>query len=134
MSGRASKFGDFVTGILVGGAVGYVAALLSAPRSGDETRQMLNERSRDVRDRAMETVQTTVGKTEKLVSGSRERLGTTLDDTRNRMEGTVSDLKDRSGSVVTGVRSQVSDSLYKAAEQVDPNMSTKNEEQIDPQI
>src|SRR5512147_2550121 len=76
MSERHSSFGDFLTGMLVGGAVGYVIALLNAPRPGDETRQMLTERGMELRDRAMETVQTTMDKTGKLVADSRQRLGT----------------------------------------------------------
>ncbi len=42
MSGRRSGFGDFFTGILVGGAIGYFIALLNAPAPGDETRQKFN--------------------------------------------------------------------------------------------
>src|SRR5512146_475785 len=121
MSDRHSSFGDFLTGIIVGGAIGYVVALLNAPRPGDETRQMWTDKSREIRDRAMDTVQTTVDKTGKLVSDSRERLGSTVETTRNRMQDRVSDLKDRSGGVVSDVREQVSDKLRSAADQVDPN-------------
>ncbi len=124
MSGRSS-FGDFVTGLLVGGAIGYVIALLNAPRTGEETRQMWTDRSRELRDRAMDTVQSTVDKTGKLVSDSRERLGTTVESTRNRVQERVSDLKERGGSTLGDVRGQVSDSLRKAADQVDPGETTQ---------
>lgn len=120
MSGKSS-FGDFLTGVIIGGAVGYVFALLNAPRPGDETRQMWTDRSRELRERAMDTVQTTVDKTGKLVNEGRDRLGTRVEDTRNRMQERVSDLKGRSDSTLTNVRSQVSDSLHKVADQVDPN-------------
>ncbi len=120
MSGRSS-FGDFVTGLLVGGAIGYVIALLNAPRPGEETRQMWMDQGRELRDRAMDTVQTTVDKTGKIVADSRERLGSTVETTRNRVQERVSDLKDRSGSVVSDVRGQVRDRLRTAADQVDPN-------------
>ncbi len=120
MGDRHSSFGDFLTGMLVGGVVGYVAALLNAPRRGDETRQMLTERGRELRDRAMDTVQTTVDKTGKLVSDSRERLNTQMGSTRDQVQDRVSDLKDRGEEVVTGVRGQVSDTLRKAADSVEP--------------
>lgn len=129
MSGSGSKFGDFLTGILVGAAVGYVIAMLNAPRPGDETRQMLTEKSRELRDKAMDTVQTTVDKTGKIVADSRDQLNTRLDDTKNRVQERVSDLKDRGDTVLTDVRSQMSDNLHKVADQVDPNTSTQ-----DPQI
>jgi gas vesicle protein len=119
MSGRSS-FGDFLTGVLVGSAIGYVVAMLNAPRPGDETRQMWTERGRELRDRAMDTVQSTVDKTGKMVADSRERLGSTMESTRNRMQERVSDLKDRGESVVTDVREQMSDNLRRAAESVEP--------------
>ncbi len=121
MSNRGSKFGDFVTGILLGAAVGYVIALLNAPRPGDETRQMLTDRSRELRDKAMDTVQTTMDKTGKIVSENRDKLGSTVGSTMNRMQDRISDLKDRSGEVLTNVRSQVSGNLHQVADQVDPN-------------
>ena len=45
----------FVTGLLFGALAGYVAGILSAPRSGEETRQDLNERAIVLRERAEET-------------------------------------------------------------------------------
>jgi len=120
MEDRGSRFGDFLTGILLGGLIGYVIALLNAPRPGEETRAMLNDKSRELRERAMETVQTTVDKTGKLVSEGRDRLGSTVEETRNRMQDRVSDLKDRGETVLTDVRSQVSENLHKVADEVDP--------------
>ncbi len=136
MGERHSSFGDFLTGVLVGSAVGYVMALLNAPRPGDETRQMLTERGRELREQAMDTVQATVDKTGKLVSDSRQRLGTTVETTRNRMQDRVSDLKDRSEEVVTGVREQVSDNLRKAADTVEPSSMPpqRSMDNTDPEI
>lgn len=110
MGEKRGGFGDFLTGILVGGVVGYVIALLNAPRPGDETRQMLNERSRELRDRAMETAQMTRDKTEKLVA-----------EGRTRVEERVSELKDRGESVFTDVRAQVSDKLHNTADKIEPS-------------
>lgn len=120
MGERHSSFGDFFTGLIVGGAVGYVIALLNAPRPGEETRQMLSERGRELRDRAMETVQTTADKTGKLVSEGRQRVDTTVETTRNRVQERVSDLKDRGEEAVTAAREQVSENLRKAADSVEP--------------
>jgi gas vesicle protein len=109
-----SGFGDFFTGIVIGGTIGYLAALLFAPRAGDETRDLLAERGREVRDRAKDTVQTAVDKTGKIVSDSRQRIGTTVDTavnhTREKGEGLVQDVRER-----------VSDSMAKVADSVDPN-------------
>ncbi len=119
MSGRSSGFGNFLTGILVGGVIGYGIALLNAPRPGGETRQMITRRGRELRDRAMDTVHTTVDKTGKLVDEGRQRLNTQVEETRNRVQGRVSDLKDRSEEVVSAAREQVSENLRKAADTVE---------------
>ncbi len=81
----------------------------------------LTEKSRELRDQAMDTIQTTVDKTEKLVSEGRNRVESTVADTRNRVQGRVSDMKDSSGSVVNNVRQQVSENLRDAADTVDPD-------------
>ncbi len=128
MSDRHSSFGDFLTGIIVGGAIGYLVALLNAPRPGDETRQMWTQKGIELRDKAMDTVQTTVDKTGKIVADSRDRLGSTVETTRNRMQERVSDLKERGGTVMTGARAQVSDTLHRAADQVDPNQTSRPSE------
>lgn len=127
MSQHGSKFGDFVTGVLVGGAIGYVVALLNAPRPGDETRQMLTERGRELRERAMDTVQTTVDKTGKLVNEGRGRLETTVDETKNRVQERVTDLKDRGETVLTEMRGQASETIHRVADKIDPDQPNRSE-------
>lgn len=127
MSQHGSKFGDFVTGVLVGGVIGYVVALLNAPRPGDETRQMLTERSRDLRDRAMDTVQSTVDKTGKLVNEGRGRLENTVGSTRNRVQERVSDLKGRGETVLTDMREQASETIHRVADKIDPEQPGRTE-------
>ena len=39
----SSSFGKFVTGALIGGAIGAAIGMLLAPRSGVETREMIRE-------------------------------------------------------------------------------------------
>lgn len=132
MSG--SKFWDFLSGILVGSAIGYTVALLNAPRAGEETRQMLNMKSRELRDKAVETVQSTVDKTGKVVEEGRERLTMTADDTRNRLQEKVSDLKGRGEEVVTDARVQVSEKLHQFADSVDPNATMPSDSETNLEI
>lgn len=129
-----SKFWDFLSGILVGGAIGYTVALLNAPRPGEETRQMLNARSRELREKAVETVQTTVDKTGKVVGTGRERLTTTAEDTRNRLQERVSDLKTRGEEVVTDARVQVSEKLHQFADSVDPAATMQTDSDSDVEV
>lgn len=46
---RGSEVMNFMAGIVLGGIVGAGAALLFAPRSGEETRKMLKKRAQDMK-------------------------------------------------------------------------------------
>jgi gas vesicle protein len=48
--------GAFLLGSLIGGAAGYIAALLLAPHSGEETQAELRAHALALRDRANEAV------------------------------------------------------------------------------
>ena len=52
--------GAVLTGMMIGGLVGAVIALLYAPSSGEETRARMRGSAIELRDRATETVQNTV--------------------------------------------------------------------------
>jgi gas vesicle protein len=52
--------GAVLTGIMIGGLVGMVIALLYAPSSGEETRARVRGTAIEMRDRATETVQDTI--------------------------------------------------------------------------
>ena len=51
-SGSGSGGAGFWTGFLVGGIVGTVAGVLFAPKSGEETRAFIGEKTGEWRDRA----------------------------------------------------------------------------------
>jgi gas vesicle protein len=65
--------GSFMLGILAGAVVGGITALLLAPKSGAETRQM-------IRDRAMDT---------------RDMIAQRASDTREAIQNRVTDIKQR---------------------------------------
>jgi gas vesicle protein len=46
--------GNFLAGFLVGAALGAIAALLLAPKSGKELRESLSEEGKRLRDRAVD--------------------------------------------------------------------------------
>ena len=47
-----SRTSAFLFGVLVGGVLGWVAGILSAPQSGQETRSALGEKAIELRQRA----------------------------------------------------------------------------------
>ena len=47
--------GKFIAGFAIGGAIGAIAGILLAPKSGEETRKMLADSAQDLAKRADET-------------------------------------------------------------------------------
>ncbi len=58
----------FLAGFIVGGAIGAVAGILLAPKSGEETRAMLKDGAKDALKRADETVKEIQSKADDVVS------------------------------------------------------------------
>jgi len=53
MSDSSSEFGSFLAGFLIGGLVGAATALLLAPQSGEETRNVIVSKSIELKDLAV---------------------------------------------------------------------------------
>ena len=66
--------GTFLMGLLFGGLIGLGAALLLAPASGEDTRQMLRQRATEVRDEALDRAEQARAKARELEANSREML------------------------------------------------------------
>lgn len=60
--------GRFLAGVIVGGALGAIAGILLAPQSGEETREMLNDASKEVAEKTDKTVKDIQNKAENVVS------------------------------------------------------------------
>jgi gas vesicle protein len=63
--------GGFLLGLLMGGIGGFVAGMVFAPKSGEETRAFILDQSREWRDKADE-----------LTSDTRERMATAATEGR----------------------------------------------------
>ncbi|MBE7706334.1 MAG: YtxH domain-containing protein [Cyanobacteria bacterium SIG30] len=50
------SIGKFVTGFVIGGAVGAVIGILLAPQSGEETREIIGENAKIAYKKAQDTV------------------------------------------------------------------------------
>ena len=71
----------FWTGFFVGGIAGLVAGVLFAPKSGEETRALISEKTSEWRDRA-----------EELAATARERARSAVDESRSaasRLRGDI---------------------------------------------
>ncbi len=67
--------GKFLAGFVVGGALGALAGVLLAPQSGEETRDLLNDASKDV-----------VKKTDKTVKEIQDKADTVVSDLQKKSD------------------------------------------------
>lgn len=63
-----SSAGKFLAGAIIGGAIGAIAGILLAPQSGEETRELLNDASKDVAKKTDKTVREIQDKADVVVS------------------------------------------------------------------
>jgi gas vesicle protein len=90
-------------GFLIGGLIGAGIALLSAPYSGQETRNRLREKSIEIKDKAVETAQETRNKI-----GDAARQGTErVTSIKERGQSVLNEQKKNVESAVVGIREGV---------------------------
>ena len=65
--------GKFLAGFVVGGAIGAIAGILLAPQSGEETRDLLTDASKDVAKKTDKTVKEIQDKADTVVSDLQKR-------------------------------------------------------------
>ena len=97
----AEKKGGFAAGALLGAAVGAVAALLYAPKSGEETRADLKKKAQDMKDQAQTEADKALKKANQVkddVAAKAERMKndaqTAADDWRGRASRVIDTAKD----------------------------------------
>jgi gas vesicle protein len=73
MSDRDSDIGAFLSGFVVGGLVGAVAALLLAPQSGEDTRTMIRDKSIELKTQVEDTAAEVRTKAEHLAQDAKSR-------------------------------------------------------------
>lgn len=77
--------GAFLAGILIGGLVGAATALLLAPKTGEETRELIKEKSIELKDRTSERAGEIAQKT-KTRAVEMQQLGqSVLDEQREKL-------------------------------------------------
>ena len=67
--------GNLLIGFALGGLIGAVVALLMAPQTGDQVRAMLRDRSSELKDKAMSSIEDTRSRAESAISSAKDRAG-----------------------------------------------------------
>lgn len=89
---RDSGASSVILAFLIGGLTGAALALLYAPRSGKETRDILTERARETADRGRELKEQAVGRGRALVDEAQQyvdRQKQELDSRKERFTAAV---------------------------------------------
>jgi gas vesicle protein len=90
MDERNGSSGAILAGILVGGLVGAGVALLTTPRSGEETRAIIRERSVELKERGANAVEQTRTRANEMVDRSRAAIT----DRANSLKGAFQDFRE----------------------------------------
>lgn len=86
MTTRASRTGAFLAGAFIGSLTGAAVALLYAPRSGEETRTVIKEKSIELKDKAVASGEELRHRAEDAAEQARHRIEETAQATRKRAE------------------------------------------------
>jgi gas vesicle protein len=68
-----SSTSKFLTGFIIGGAIGAVAGILLAPKSGEETRTMISDATDDLLKRTDKTIKEIRDKADDAVSDMQKK-------------------------------------------------------------
>ena len=104
-----NDFGVFFAGLVIGGLVGAAAALLTAPKSGEETRTLIKDKSIELRDRAVEVSQDARHKAEVALEDARTRADDALVDLRVKAEDLARLTKERAAEIQQKVKAPSAD-------------------------
>ena len=83
----------FLAGFIVGGALGAIAGILLAPKSGKETREMLVTSAKDAAQRADETVKQIQDKADSVV----EEMQKKGDEIREKLQNLLDKKSEQEG-------------------------------------
>lgn len=102
-----SNHGGFITGLLVGAALGAVAALLFAPHSGEQTRQQLKDLADQQKDNLKNEWERTKEKVATAVDHVREKADLAAQHADNTVDTYAEKAMDKVIQVADGAKSTV---------------------------
>lgn len=102
--------GRFLGGLLLGGAIGTLIGMLIAPRSGEETRELIGEEFSCRVNRSADQIK---GKTSEL----RERAYTVAEQLREKGQQVAADLEETGRETLEKLRSSVGRGSQKPVEE-----------------
>lgn len=108
--------GSFLSGLIIGGLVGAAVALLLAPQSGEETREIIRDKSIELKDRAVETAEEARQKAEAAAAEARVRA----DKLAHEAKVKADELKERSQHFIEEQKAKAVEVIESGKEAVKP--------------
>ena len=110
-------------GAVVAGVAGFVTGILTAPKSGKQTREELKEKIEDVKEGSVEQLENGYNELTDLLKGAKDKtiaLSSKAREEFNEAVVTAKDAKDKAGTVLKSFKSGEADdpALNKAIKQV----------------
>ncbi len=108
MSENNNDLGAFLAGFVIGGLVGAATTLILAPQSGEETRNQIVSKSRELRESGGEQFQHYREMADSYSQEYRDRAGKVLAETRNRVGDTTGRVQEQARIVLDSGKDKVS--------------------------
>lgn len=102
----SSSFDKFVFGVFVGVVAGATYAMLTAPRSGEETRGIIRENFKNRVDETATTVKSRVDEVKSRVDDVKTRVQESADELKERASGLAEELETVGRDTVTKLKPQ----------------------------
>jgi len=115
MAQSNGMFKGLVLGLLAGGTIGAVLALLYAPKSGRELRADLKERADDL-----------IGGADEYMQSAKTRAGELVSEAKKRSETLITEAQKRAESLLSDADKIISDARQKTAPIVEEGARVKN--------
>ncbi|KKU19894.1 MAG: hypothetical protein UX30_C0006G0024 [Candidatus Saccharibacteria bacterium GW2011_GWA2_46_10] len=99
-------------GTLIAGAAGYISGLLTAPKSGKETRKDLADKADELKDQAAEELKKASDELSDLIKAAKDKslaLGAQARGEFNEAVIRAKDARNKAGHVIKAVKNGVSD-------------------------
>lgn len=98
-----------IIGGIVGGLIGAAAALWFAPRSGEQTQELVRQEAIKLKQRADETVGDVRSDLETAAEDAREKVSEKVDDARHQGQRFVDEQTEKAGRTASSLRNAVAD-------------------------
>ncbi len=147
-SAKSGGGGGFLTGLLLGGALGTLLAFLYAPQGGDETRGLIKQKANDLSDTAKAKAADITGKANDTADSAKSKVNEVTDavkakaadlsakatDTVTSVKGNAQDLVDRTKAVAEDQKSRISEAVgagKQAAQETKDQLTAQAEQPVE---